>query len=83
MHPIAYGQVVPFPKRITYHRPGSLRRSSSPDTGHPPCGGGNADRIRPVGVVLLKHGIKHRGMFARAPWSMPMNRVIQQEAYPL
>ena len=44
---------------------------------------GNADRIRLVGVVLLKHGIKHRGMFARAPWSMPMNRVIQQEAYPL
>ena len=34
MHPIAYGQVVPFPKRITYLRPGSLRRSSSPDTGH-------------------------------------------------
>ena len=33
MHPIAYGQVVPFPKRITYHRPGSLRRCSSPDTG--------------------------------------------------
>ena len=34
MHPIAYGQVVPFPKRITYLRPGSLRWSSSPDTGH-------------------------------------------------
>jgi putative transposase len=34
MHPIAYGQVVPFPKRITYLRPGRLRRSSSPDTGH-------------------------------------------------
>lgn len=34
MHPIAYGQVVPFPKRITYPRPGSLRRGSSPDTGH-------------------------------------------------
>ncbi|MHB8253437.1 MAG: zinc ribbon domain-containing protein [Acidiferrobacter sp.] len=34
MHPIAYGQVVPFPQRITYLRPGSLRRSSSPDTGH-------------------------------------------------
>ena len=36
MHPIAYGQVVPFPKRITYLRPGSLRRSSSPGTGHRP-----------------------------------------------
>ena len=34
MHPIAYGQVVPFPQRITYHRPGNLRRCSSPDTGH-------------------------------------------------
>ena len=42
MHPIAYdGQVVPFPKRIThcgphgpYLRPGSLRRSSRPGTGH-------------------------------------------------
>ena len=34
MHPIAYGQVVPFPKRITYHRPGSLRRCSRPGTGH-------------------------------------------------
>ena len=41
MHPIAYGQVVPFPKRIThcgphgpYLRPGHLRRSSRPDTGH-------------------------------------------------
>jgi len=34
MHPIADGQVVPFPKRITYLRPGSRRRSSSPDTGH-------------------------------------------------
>lgn len=33
MHPIAYGQVVQFPQRITYLRPGSLRRSSSPDTG--------------------------------------------------
>ena len=33
MHQIAYGQVVPFLKRITYLRPGSLRRSSSPDTG--------------------------------------------------
>ena len=33
MHPIAYGRVVPFPQRITYLRPGSLRRSSSPDTG--------------------------------------------------
>ena len=51
--------------------------------GQCPHAGGNADRIRPVGVVLLRHGIKHRGMFARAPWSMPMNRVIQQEAYPL
>lgn len=36
MHQIAYGQVVPFPKRITYLRPGSLRRSSSPGTGHRP-----------------------------------------------
>ena len=41
MHPIAYGQVVPFPKSIThcgphgpYLRPGHLRRSSRPDTGH-------------------------------------------------
>lgn len=34
MHPIAYGQVVSFPQRITYLRPGSLRRSSSPGTGH-------------------------------------------------
>ena len=34
MHPIAYGQVVPFPQRITYLRPGRLRRSSRPDTGH-------------------------------------------------
>ncbi|HUW98565.1 MAG TPA: transposase [Acidiferrobacter sp.] len=34
MHPIADGQVVPFPKRITYLHPGSLRRSSNPDTGH-------------------------------------------------
>lgn len=45
MHPVAYGQVVPFPTRITYLRPGSLRgqasgmnnrtpgRSSRPDTG--------------------------------------------------
>ena len=33
MHPIAYGQVVPFPTCITYLRPGHLRRSSSPDTG--------------------------------------------------
>lgn len=40
MHPIAYGQVVPFPKRITYLRPGSLRRSSSPDTGHRPDSSG-------------------------------------------
>ena len=28
-------QVLPFPKRITYLCPGSLRRGSSPDTG--PC----------------------------------------------
>ena len=34
MHPIAYDQVVPFPQRITYLRPGSLRRSSRPGTGH-------------------------------------------------
>ena len=40
LHPIAYGQVVPFPKRITYLRPGSLRRSSSPDTGHRPDSSG-------------------------------------------
>ena len=40
-------------------------------------------RIRLVGVVLQKHGIKHRRMFVRAPWSMPINRVIRQEAYPL
>jgi putative transposase len=33
MHPIAYGQGVPFPLRITYLRLGSLRRSS-PGTGH-------------------------------------------------
>jgi putative transposase len=33
MHQIAYNQVVPFPKRITYLRPGVLRRSSSPGTG--------------------------------------------------
>ena len=33
MHPIAYGQVVSFPKRITYLRPGSIRRSSSLGTG--------------------------------------------------
>ena len=36
IHPIAYGQVVPFPQRITYLRPGCLRRSSGPDTGHRP-----------------------------------------------
>ncbi|OFC39753.1 hypothetical protein BAE30_16845, partial [Acidithiobacillus caldus] len=41
MHPIAYGQVVPFPKRITYHRPGSLRRCSSPDTGLPQVNSGS------------------------------------------
>jgi len=40
MHPIAYGQVVPFPKRITYLRPGNLRRSSRPDTGHRPDSSG-------------------------------------------
>lgn len=33
MHKIAYGQVVSFPRRITYLRPGNLRRSSSPGTG--------------------------------------------------
>ncbi|WP_143958260.1 RNA-guided endonuclease InsQ/TnpB family protein [Methylacidiphilum kamchatkense] len=33
MHPIAFGQGVPFPQRITYLRLGNLRRSSSPDTG--------------------------------------------------
>lgn len=41
MHPIAYGQVVPFPKRITYLRPGHLRRSSSPGTGLPQANGGS------------------------------------------
>ncbi|MHB1514038.1 hypothetical protein, partial [Acidiferrobacter sp.] len=35
------------------------------------------DWMRLVGVVLLKHGIKHRRMCVRALWSMPMNRVIQ------
>ena len=40
-------------------------------------------RIRPSGLVLLRHGIKRRRMFVRALWSMPMNRVIRQEAYPL
>ena len=40
MHPIAYGQVVSFPKRITYTRPGSIRRGSSPDTGHRPDSSG-------------------------------------------
>jgi putative transposase len=34
MHPLAFGQVVPFPNRITYLRPGNLRRSSSLGTGH-------------------------------------------------
>ncbi|WMT47884.1 MAG: transposase [Acidithiobacillus caldus] len=41
MHPIAYGQVVPFPNGITYLRPGSLRRSSSPGTGLPQVNGGS------------------------------------------
>ena len=40
-------------------------------------------RIRLVGVVLPKHEIKRRRMCVRAPWSMPINRVSQQEAYPL
>lgn len=82
MHPIAYGQVVPFPKRIThcgphgpYLRPGHLRRSSRSDTGH------RTDSS--VRRCLAEARIKHRRMFVRAPWSMPMNRVIRQEAYPL
>ncbi|WP_161792030.1 zinc ribbon domain-containing protein [Methylacidiphilum kamchatkense] len=33
MHAIAYGQVVLFPKRITYLCLGAIRRSSSLDTG--------------------------------------------------
>ena len=40
-------------------------------------------RIRLAGVVLPKHGIKHRNILVRAPWSMPINRVTRQEAYPL
>ncbi len=41
MHPLAFGQVVPFPNRITYLRPGNLRRSSSLDTGLPVGKGGS------------------------------------------
>ena len=41
MHPLALGQVVPFPNRITYLRPGNLRRGSRPGTGLPPVNGGS------------------------------------------
>ncbi|MDD2676690.1 MAG: transposase [Methylacidiphilaceae bacterium] len=62
MHPLAFNQVVAFPERITYLRPGLLRvrRSSSPDTGRPPLTSGGSclaksrnqapQRIRPLRV---------------------------------
>ena len=77
MRPLAFGHVVPLPKRITYHRAQGL------------CGLGGVvartwatGRIRPSGVVWPKHGIQRPRMLVRAPWSMPMNRVSRQEAYP-
>ncbi len=77
MHPIAYGQVVPFPQRITYLRPGSLRRSSSPGTGHRPdpsglCCLAEARNQAPQDVCAgsLEHAHEPR-------------HSIRQEAYPL
>ena len=79
---------VAFPNRITHCGPVSdisVRDVSGvvARTRATPHAEGNAGWIRLVGVVLLKHGIKHRRMFVRAPWRMPMNRVIRQEAHPL
>ncbi|RCN56972.1 hypothetical protein C4900_14670 [Acidiferrobacter thiooxydans] len=74
-HPRAFGQVVPFPKRITYHRPGPLRswRCSRLDIGLPQVNGGRclAESRNPAPQDVCAGSLEHAHEPCQSARSLP------------